>query len=181
MSLSCANDPVFIITYCCCLLSVPKSKSLSRPKMRRMGEDEKPLVFAIMWGARNQTNQKKFVLQVGHNLLACKEAFIVFTWALTLRGPVKTDWRASVSFRVCLSLASRSWCWCTTRLQSKVLFWIRIRIWSVFNGLLEAEPYSEYGFGSKYFTKNFKRSLEDWRIPVPYLQYKPVLFVIKPM
>jgi hypothetical protein len=53
--------------------SVPKSKSLSRPKMRRMGEDEKPLVYAIMWGAKNQTSQKKFVLQVKHKRIVKKD------------------------------------------------------------------------------------------------------------
>jgi hypothetical protein len=30
-----------------------------------MGEEEKPLVYAIMWGSKNRTSQKKFVLQVG--------------------------------------------------------------------------------------------------------------------
>ncbi len=37
--------------------------------MRRMGEEEKPLVCAIMWGAKNRTSQKKFVLQVGHSTI----------------------------------------------------------------------------------------------------------------
>jgi hypothetical protein len=34
-----------------------------------MGEEEKPLVCAIMWGAKNRNTQKKFVLQVGQLLL----------------------------------------------------------------------------------------------------------------
>jgi hypothetical protein len=37
--------------------------------MRRMGEEEKPLVCAIMWGAKNRNTQKKFVLQVGHSTI----------------------------------------------------------------------------------------------------------------
>jgi len=42
--------------------SFPKSKSLSRLKLRRLNEDEKPLVLAILWG-KNKDETKKFVLQ----------------------------------------------------------------------------------------------------------------------
>jgi len=42
--------------------SFPRSKSLSRLKMRRLQEDEKPLVLAILWGRDGQSG-KKFVLQ----------------------------------------------------------------------------------------------------------------------
>lgn len=42
--------------------SFPKSKSLSRLKLRRLNEDEKPLVLAILWG-KEKEDTKKFVLQ----------------------------------------------------------------------------------------------------------------------
>jgi len=42
--------------------SFPRSKSLSRLKMRRLQEDDKPLVLAILWGREEQSG-KKFVLQ----------------------------------------------------------------------------------------------------------------------
>lgn len=42
--------------------SFPRSKSLSRLKMRRLQEDDKPLVLAILWGREGQSG-KKFVLQ----------------------------------------------------------------------------------------------------------------------
>jgi len=42
--------------------SLPRSKSLSRLKMRRMHEEERPLVSAILWSQNNELN-KKFVLQ----------------------------------------------------------------------------------------------------------------------
>ena len=45
------------------IFSFPKSKSLSRLKLRRLNEDEKPLVLAILWG-KNKEETKKFVLQV---------------------------------------------------------------------------------------------------------------------
>jgi len=42
--------------------SFPKSKSLSRLKLRRLNEEEKPLVLAILWGKEKEA-PKKFVLQ----------------------------------------------------------------------------------------------------------------------
>jgi len=42
--------------------SLPRSKSLSRLKMRRMNEDERPLVLSILWAQNNEFN-KKIVLQ----------------------------------------------------------------------------------------------------------------------
>lgn len=42
--------------------SFPRSKSLSRLKMRRLHEDDKPLVLAVLWG-RDGLDGKKFVLQ----------------------------------------------------------------------------------------------------------------------
>ncbi len=48
--------------------------------MRRMGEEEKPLVCAIMWGAKNRNTQKKFVLQVGHSTIgpSLGDPFLLF-------------------------------------------------------------------------------------------------------
>jgi len=45
--------------------SFPRSKSLSRLKMRRLPEDEKPLVLAVLWGSlmREEQGGTKFVLQ----------------------------------------------------------------------------------------------------------------------
>jgi len=42
--------------------SFPKSKSLSRLKLRRLNEDEKPLMLAVLW-MKDPENNKKFVLQ----------------------------------------------------------------------------------------------------------------------
>jgi len=42
--------------------SFPKSKSLSRLKLRRLNEDEKPLMLAVLW-MRDPDTTKKFVLQ----------------------------------------------------------------------------------------------------------------------
>jgi len=42
--------------------SFPKSKSLSRLKLRRLHEDEKPLMLAVLW-MKDPDNNKKFVLQ----------------------------------------------------------------------------------------------------------------------
>ena len=42
--------------------SFPKSKSLSRLKLRRLNEDEKPLLLAVLW-MKDPDNDKKFVLQ----------------------------------------------------------------------------------------------------------------------
>jgi len=42
--------------------SFPRSKSLSRLKMRRLQEDDKPLVLAVLWGRDGQEG-RKFVLQ----------------------------------------------------------------------------------------------------------------------
>merc|ERR1719273_1321974 len=42
--------------------SFPKSKSLSRLKLRRLNEDEKPLMLAVLW-MRDPDSNKKFVLQ----------------------------------------------------------------------------------------------------------------------
>jgi len=42
--------------------SLPRSKSLSRLKMRRMNEDERPLVLSVLWAQNNEFN-KKIVLQ----------------------------------------------------------------------------------------------------------------------
>ena len=42
--------------------SFPKSKSLSRLKLRRLNEDEKPLMLAVLW-MKDPDNNKKFVLQ----------------------------------------------------------------------------------------------------------------------
>jgi len=43
--------------------SIPKGKSLSRLNLRRVGEDEKPLVCAILATERNMGELKKFILQ----------------------------------------------------------------------------------------------------------------------
>merc|ERR1712026_547035 len=42
--------------------SFPKSKSLSRLKLRRLNEDEKPLMLAVLW-MKDPDNDRKFVLQ----------------------------------------------------------------------------------------------------------------------
>ena len=42
--------------------SFPKSKSLSRLKLRRLNEDEKPLMLAVLW-MKDPDSNKKFVLQ----------------------------------------------------------------------------------------------------------------------
>ena len=44
--------------------SLPRTKSLSRLKMRRVGEEEKPLVCAVLATENNNDELKKFVLQV---------------------------------------------------------------------------------------------------------------------
>lgn len=43
-------------------LSLPKSKSLSRLKLRRLNEDEKPLLLAILW-MKDSDKNTKFVMQ----------------------------------------------------------------------------------------------------------------------
>jgi len=43
--------------------SFPRSKSLSRLRLRRLQEDEKPLVLAVLWGRTGGGEGRKFVLQ----------------------------------------------------------------------------------------------------------------------
>ena len=47
--------------------SFPRSKSLSRLRLRRLQEDEKPLVLAVLWGRTGGGEGRKFVLQVGRD------------------------------------------------------------------------------------------------------------------
>ena len=44
--------------------SFPRSKSLSRLRLRRLQEEEKPLVLAVLWGRTGGGEGRKFVLQV---------------------------------------------------------------------------------------------------------------------
>ena len=53
-----SGDKLWNIRY----FSLPKSKSLSRLKLRRLNEDEKPLLLAILW-MKNSDNNTKFVMQ----------------------------------------------------------------------------------------------------------------------
>ena len=50
--------PIFAIC------SFPRSKSLSRLRLRRLQEEEKPLVLAVLWGRTGGGEGRKFVLQV---------------------------------------------------------------------------------------------------------------------
>ena len=48
----------------CQFVSFPRSKSLSRLRLRRLQEEEKPLVLAVLWGRTGGGEGRKFVLQV---------------------------------------------------------------------------------------------------------------------
>ena len=56
------NPVNLLTTSLICNFSFPKSKSLSRLKLRRLNEDEKPLMLAVLW-MKDPDDTKKFVLQ----------------------------------------------------------------------------------------------------------------------
>jgi hypothetical protein len=68
--------------------------------MRRMGEEEKPLVCAIMWGAKNRNTQKKFVLQVGHSTIG--SSLVVSDFICVIMFEKFVDTSDSCSWKVCV-------------------------------------------------------------------------------